>query len=365
MSNNITYEQAGVDYGVLDAFKRLCQAAAARTAAKDSRINVLSASRGESATVVEFPMFYAAHVDEGLGTKNVVADIMEQLTGSTYYFSLGIDTVAAIVNDVTTAGALPAAINMHLAVGHADWFKNTTRYSAFVEGFVEGCNEAGCAWGGGETPTLPGIIDRESAVLAGSCLGVIYDKRHYISGDLEAGDEFVLVASNGPHANGISLLRRIADELPAGYMTDIGGETFGAFILRPSVIYARLIRALQHSSIAPKYCVNITGHGWRKLMRNRRTFRYIVSNCGSMEPFYEYLIRHDLISVSEAYSTLNMGAGYAVFVKASDVQGTIAKAEECGYRAWRGGIVTSAEDASSVCLEEHGIEFSAESMIIR
>ena len=43
--------------------------------------------------------------------------------------------------------------------------------AALVEGFAEGCRAAGAVWGGGETPTLKGIVHPDAIVLAGSAVG--------------------------------------------------------------------------------------------------------------------------------------------------------------------------------------------------
>src|SRR6476469_932248 len=120
----LSYEQSGVDYDRLDAFKRACQQAAASTtgALKAHGLSEPPAIRGESAYLIETPDEYLAHVEEGLGTKNIVADAMLKLTGKSFYRNIGIDTVATIVNDLVTTGALPLSVAMHAAVGDAAWF---------------------------------------------------------------------------------------------------------------------------------------------------------------------------------------------------------------------------------------------------
>ena len=59
---------------------------------------------------------YLAHVEEGLGTKNLVADAVYAATGRCFYREIAIDTVATIVNDLATCGALPISVAMHAAV---------------------------------------------------------------------------------------------------------------------------------------------------------------------------------------------------------------------------------------------------------
>ena len=80
----LTYAGAGVDYDALDPFKRRAQAAGRSTADVLKRLGVaeVAASRGESAYLIETPDGFLAHVEEGLGTKNLVADAMYGLTGT-------------------------------------------------------------------------------------------------------------------------------------------------------------------------------------------------------------------------------------------------------------------------------------------
>ena len=150
----LTYESAGVDYGPLDAFKRACQRAAATTSSLLARhgLSEPAGVRGESAYLIETPDEFLAHVEEGLGTKNLVADAMLELTGKSFYDNIGIDVVATIVNDLVTTGALPISVAMHAAVGDSSWFANTTRAEDLARGFAEACKISGAVWGGGETP---------------------------------------------------------------------------------------------------------------------------------------------------------------------------------------------------------------------
>ncbi len=158
-----TYDGSGVDYGTLDAFKRSCQRHAAGTSAALARhgLSEPPAIRGESAYLVETPDEYLAHVEEGLGTKNLVADAVERMTGVCHYRAIGIDTVATIVNDLVTTGALPITVAMHAAVGDAGWFRDGRRSEELAAGFAEGCRLSDAAWGGGETPALKGLVESE------------------------------------------------------------------------------------------------------------------------------------------------------------------------------------------------------------
>ena len=92
---------AALNYDTLDAFKRACQRAAATTtgALAQHGLTEPASVRGESAYLIETDHGYLAHVEEGLGTKNLVADAMLKLTGRSFYENVGIDTVATIVKN--------------------------------------------------------------------------------------------------------------------------------------------------------------------------------------------------------------------------------------------------------------------------
>src|SRR3954465_14579545 len=221
---SLSYESSGVRYDQLDAFKRACQKAARTTAGELTAHGYAepATTRGESAYLIEAADHYLAHVEEGLGTKNLVADAVYAQTGRCFYREIAIDTVATMVNDLITCGALPISVAMHAAVGDSSWFAKTQLGEDLATGFAEGCAQSNAVWGGGETPALKGIVNPETIVLAGSAVGQIKPKSHRITGDVRDGDAIVLLASSGVHTNGLTLCRALADRLPQGYLTKMG-----------------------------------------------------------------------------------------------------------------------------------------------
>ena len=110
------------------------------------------------------------------------------------------------------------------------------------------CADAGCAWGGGESPSLPGLLDERDIELAGRRRrrGARRAARRSSARSSRAGDEIVLVASSGLHANGASLARLLAGRLPEGYATR-AAERRDASARRcssPSVMYVPLVAEL-------------------------------------------------------------------------------------------------------------------------
>ena len=366
----LSYESSGVRYDELDAFKRACQQAASSTAGLLAAHGYRepATTRGESAYLIEAADHFLAHVEEGLGTKNLVADAYYAATGRGFYREIGIDLVATIVNDLATCGALPMAVAMHAAVGDSSWFRDEKRTQGLVDGFAEGCRQAGAVWGGGETPTLRGVVDPKTIVLAGSAIGKISPKNLRITGELRDGDAIVFLASSGVQTNGLTLCRKIADRLPRGYATPIGhgdARDYGEALLAPSVIYVAFVRECQRRGIKLGYVSHITGHGWRKIMRLEEPFVYEITAPREAPAVFRFIMEQGPVERSEAYATFNMGVGFAAYVAPGDVAATLAAAHAAGYDAWHAGRVRKDGTRKAVVVPALGLEFGGETLQVR
>jgi len=283
-----------------------------------------------------------------------------------FYRNVGIDTVATMVNDLITVGALPISIAMHAAVGDSAWFTDLQRSADLAEGFAEACRMSTAVWGGGETPTLRGIVDPKTIVLAGSALGRIKPKHQRIIGDVRDGDAIIFLASSGVHTNGLTLCRALAERLPQGYLAPIDdGRPYGAALLDPSIIYVRFLAALQEADIRPHYAVHVTGHGWRKLMRLQEPFVYRITSVPNVPPIFQFIQQHGPVDAREAYATFNMGVGFAVYVDPAQEQQCLTLAQQTGYTASLAGVVRKEGDRKAVEIEPLGIAYEGESLQVR
>ncbi len=357
----MTYADSGVNYDPLDAFKRACQQEASTTIdlLQSHGMSEADGTRGESAYLVDAgDGTFLAHVEEGLGTKNLVADAVGD---PSLYHGIGIDTVATIVNDLITVGCLPAVVAMHAAVGDAAWFEDEARASALAAGFAEGCRRAGATWGGGETPALSGLVRPDTIVLAGSAIGRM-KAMNRITGDVRVGDVMVFLASTGVQTNGLTLCRRIGERV--GYGQACGESTFGLSLLTPSAIYANFVKNLLQTDVRPSYLVHLTGHGFRKLMRLDKPFTYRVDEPGLPPAVFGFIQENGPVEPREMLATFNMGVGFVAYVRPSDVEATLAAAGQAGHRAWVGGEVVS-EGKKSVELPTLGHKFAAGDLQVR
>lgn len=367
---SLSYESSGVRYDQLDAFKRACQQAARGTAPLLAAHGYAepATTRGESAYLIEAADHYLAHVEEGLGTKNLVADAVQAATGRSFYREIAIDTVATIVNDLVTCGALPISVAMHAAVGDSGWFADAPRMQALVAGWAEGCRQAGAVWGGGETPTLKGIVNADTIVLAGSAIGRIAPKSLRITGDVRDGDAIIFLASSGVQTNGLSLCRLIADRLPQGYQTPIGHgdpRTYGEALLAPSVIYVAFVRECQRRGLKLNYVAHVTGHGWRKLMRLDEPFVYEITTPRVPLPLFQFLEQAGPITPREMYATFNQGVGFAAYVDPKSADAVLAAAKAAGYDAWLAGRVHKDGTRKAVTVPSLGLTFAGDTLQVR
>ncbi len=368
MTEKMTYASVGVDYEAMDPFKRLAQLAGRETATNILRLGFseVEISRGETAYLTDARDHYVAHVEEGLGTKDLVADAMYRLTGESYYDRIAQCTVAMIVNDMITLGALPLSVAMHLAVGVSSWFSDEERCGDLIHGWKKACELARCAWGGGETPTLKGIVHPEAVVLSGSAVGVVKPKNRLINAaNIRHGDVIVIIGSSGIHANGLTLAREIAEKLPNGYLTKLSdGRMYGEALLDPTVIYVPLIEDCFNEGVEIHYAVNITGHGWRKLMRAIQPLAYIIDHIPAPQPVFSVIQEHGPVDDKEAYANLNMGAGFALYVRECDVAKLLSIAHSLGMFALRAGYIESS-NVKRVTINPLGLEYLGSTLGVR
>jgi phosphoribosylformylglycinamidine cyclo-ligase len=364
------YAEAGVNYQVIDPGKRLAQERALSTASALSPRGFaeVGESRGESAYVVDLGDSYVSTVTEALGTKNLIADAVRPLTGKTHYDAIAEDTVATILNDLATVGGAPVSLTAYWGTGSSDWFIDEVRMADLTTGWARACSRAGCSWGGGETQTITGIIEPHAINLAGAAVGIIKPKGKLLLGSrVEAGDAMLIAPGTGLHANGATLARKIAGELPRGYATEVPGDpkgrAFGEVLLDATPLYGPLVEALQNAAIDLHYAVHVTGHGWRKLMRGTAELTYVVDRVPVVNPIFQLLQARAGLTDEGAYGTFNMGAGFALYLPASAAAQAIRVAKGAGFELLDAGYVETGP--KRVVIRPVGVTFEGASLQIR
>ena len=365
MAEGLSYRKL-VDYATADPAKVLAQREGQATSCNlPYGYTEVPGTRGESAYVFDMGAVFGALVQEGLGTKSLVARDVYESTGRSYFPAIAQDTVAAVINDLVSVGATPVALNAYWSASSYEWLGEAGLAEGFIKGWRAACDLAKVAWGGGETQSLPGVVVPGALELAGCAFGVVRDKKRLVRGDaLRPGDAVVLIASNGVHANGISLIREIAGRLPDGYRTRLAdGTEFGDTVLRPTHLYAGLVAGLAAAGVEVHYLSHITGHGWRKIMRAPGELSYVMSSVPPVPEVFGFVAEQAGNDVREMYGNYNMGAGYAVYVPEEEAEEVVSVAARCGLEAFVSGQVVTGP--RQVVIEPLGIVFEGETLGVR
>jgi len=360
----VSYRQAGIDYDVLDAAKRFAAGLASGTVESlgEPDWRGVEASRGSTAYVFERDGVTLATVLECLGTKSVLAREIEEQTGFNGFEAIGYDAVAAVVNDLICVGALPLVVNAYFASGGPGWFADGERLRRLAAGWRQACEDSGAIWAGGESPSLPGLVGERDIEIAGSGVGVIRGQP-VLGEQLSPGDECVLVESSGLHTNGASLARLVASQDPKRYDTRLSsGASLGEALLTPSYIYVPLVRALIEASLPLTFLSHITGHGLRKVMRAKLEATYRLTALPPVPEVLAYLVEAGGMDAREAYATLNMGVGLAVFVRPGHGAHIVQLSQEAGFGAMLAGWVE--EGPQRVVLEPVDVEFASSELAL-
>lgn len=364
---SITYEQVGDNYETKDPIKKLAQDAAAATGKNLSQhgFEEVKETRGESAFVWKQGDVYMASVVEGLGTKNLIADAISQITGKSYYDIIGHDTVATVINDLISVGAAPLVIHAYWAIEDNEWLYNKDRMTDLINGWKNACDISGATWGGGETATMKQIMAPGTSELAGSAVGIISSEKNLLTDKkLTSGDRIIFIKSNGVNANGISLTRAIAKKLPEGYATKLSdGTTYGEALLTKTNIYAKTIADLQKAHIDIHYISNITGHGLRKVMRARGNFSYIIEKINEPQEVFHFIQEHANLDEYAMYQTYNMGMDYAIFLPEGDVRKAQEIVTKNGFESLDAGYIE--EGSRQVIIKPKNITFKGSTLDLR
>jgi phosphoribosylformylglycinamidine cyclo-ligase len=365
MSKKLSYHSL-VDYSTADPAKVLAQNEGRKTSNNlPFGFTEVDGTRGESAYVFDMGDTYGALVQEGLGTKSLIAQSIYNDTGKSFFAAIAQDTVATFVNDLISVGATPVVTNAYWSAGSYEWLADKQLTEDFIIGWREACDKAGIVWGGGETQSLPGIVEKGVLEFAGSAFGVIKPKSELVSEkNLKTGDKILLIESSGVHANGISLTREIATKLPAGYQTKLpSGALYGETLLAPTHLYAKLLRELFKQGTDIHYLSNITGHGWRKIMRASAKFSYEMDDITPVSEIFDFIAEQAGNDEREMYGNYNMGAGYAVYLPEADAVKAQGIAREVGLQSWIAGTVK--QGPKQVIIKPKNITFKGDTLGVR
>jgi len=227
---------------------------------------------------------------------------------------------------------------------------NAEMVADVVSGMSEACAAGGCVLLGGETAEMPGVYMPGAFDIAGTLVGVVDKKDLLPRPNIAVGDVLIGLASNGPHTNGYSLLRKILEWLPLDVAPPPLTRPLIDALLEPHRSYLDVLTPVLKDPRL-KALVHITGGG---LLENLpRVFpEGIAANVDisswpkpALFEFVEGLISLD---TDELYRTLNMGIGMVLIVAPTDVAYIQSLLTE---ESWViGDLQTQNDDAPQVVL---------------
>ncbi|MFO7631096.1 MAG: phosphoribosylformylglycinamidine cyclo-ligase [Caldilinea sp.] len=244
---------------------------------------------------------------DGVGTKVKLAAEVGR------WRSIGHDLVNHCVNDILVQNARPLFFLDYVATSKLD----PAAAAETVMGIAEACRAVGCALLGGETAEMPGVYIEGAFDLAGAIVGVAGRETLLPRPEtMVAGDILIGLASNGPHTNGFSLIRRIVAgrDLTA---TLADGQSLADALLAPHRCYLPHIETIQQAGHAIKGMAHITGGGLLdnvpRVLPDQLAARIVVGSW-ARPPVFERLVEWGGLSASEAHRVFNMGIGMVVIV---------------------------------------------------
>ncbi len=308
-----TYAEAGVDIDKEEkAIKSLIS-----VIDKSGKSNI-----GFFANVVDFDNVKLAFTCDGVGTKILVAEAVGK------YDTVGIDLVAMNVNDLLCIGAKPLYLLDYIAVKNPE----PKLLEEIGKGLAKGAKQAGVKIIGGETATIPEMLNA-SFDLAGFCVGIV--DRIIDCSKIKEKDVILGLPSSGIHSNGLTLARRV---LLAKYdlYDELNGKELWKYLLEPTKIYVRdileIIRSFDVKGVA-----HITGGGFLNIKRLNKSFDYVIENLPEPQIIFKEIQKIGKISDEEMFKTFNMGVGMILIVAREDAEEIISKFDAAGIGYVRKG----------------------------
>jgi phosphoribosylformylglycinamidine cyclo-ligase len=262
---------------------------------------------------------------DGVGTKVKLAADFNRLSG------VGQDLVAMCVNDLVCVGAEPLFFLDYYACGKL----NLDNAQKFLKGVRDACHTSGCALIGGETAEMPGVYNKEDFDCAGFAVGVVDEPETLGAHRVRAGQKLIAVESSGFHSNGYSLLRKVFEQDMPAWIDEL---------MKPTHLYAPLMKALKKMDIGLAAVANITGGGMHNIPRVIPDGTGLQLLPWRLPPAFLEVKKRAGLDWPGILETLNCGVGLVLIVPADKVKSTLSAVHANGYKAFElGSVVNNAE----------------------
>jgi phosphoribosylformylglycinamidine cyclo-ligase len=222
----------------------------------------------------------------------------------------GVDLVGMNVNDVLTANAMPVLFLDYIGIHNI----HEAPITRVIDGLTQALADCDCVLAGGETAEMPGLVHEDIVELSGFVVGVAEKPDLLNPEEIEVGDVVLGIPSNGVHANGFSLVRKLMENDP-----DLIPDELIPDLLAPTRIYYPEVKAMQEAGIRPRGMAHITGGGIRE------NFARILNGKGAdltlpewKNPAARRLV--DAIQLEDAIHAFNMGIGWMIVVSPDQLE---------------------------------------------
>ena len=253
---------------------------------------------GHYASVIDVGVGLAITTD-GVGSKIMIAEALNK------FDTIGIDCVAMNVNDLIAIGAEPIAMVDYIAIQKPD----ERVMEEIAVGLEKGCEIANITLVGGETATLPEMIN--GIDLVGTAIGVV-EKDKIITGEkIEIGDVIVAIESSGIHSNGLTLARKVVEKSGLSYEDEFDGKTIGEELLTPTRIYIEVLDIVKNYDVHG--LAHITGGGMLNLKRLKNV-RFVIDKPLKPQKIFNFIQELGNVDEDEMYRTFNMGMGFMIIL---------------------------------------------------
>jgi len=208
------------------------------------------------------------------------------------------------VNDILTTGGDPLMFLDYIGIAALD----KPRITRLIAGMCDYLEDCGCILAGGETAEMPGIVPEDVIELSGFCIGCCEKPDLIDPTTIATGDVLIGYGSDGPHANGFSLIRRVLAE---------HGDAFTkeeiVSLLAPTRQYHDVVNDIKAAGVKPKAMAHITGGGLpenlERLLPNHGADVVIPNwDNAAMQKMFEF------VDADDKFHTFNMGFGWVVIV---------------------------------------------------
>ena len=300
-----TYKDAGVD---IDLEAQAVSALISKLKFQRKGDHQPVSTSGHFAGMVSFGEYVLALATDGVGTKMLVADEMQD------WSTVGIDCIAMNVNDLYVMNLEPIAFVDYIATDSL----SLSQMEQIGEGLNRGAELSNISIIGGETATLKGMVT--GLDLAGAVLGVQKQSDVVTGEKIVTGDLIMGIPSSGIHSNGLTLARSLV-HAHAEMHEEFYGKSFGKELLTPTRIYHEVLTLTKRCDVHGM--CHITGGGLLNLKRLSK-YGFSIHNPLPPQEIYHWMQQVGGISILEMYKTFNMGMGYVVVVPPSEASTVIS-----------------------------------------